>query len=250
MVGAFDPGAALRLGGNRHRILGRLTVKRPEIIAIPVGSVEVQLYTNNDRICSSIMKGVPFEPESLEVWGDICGAGGRVMDIGAYSGLYAIAASMMGCHATAFEPLPDNRVRFKKNAALNGVDVKVNMEAVADRVGVLSLSVNPAVKGMTSGASLLRYSGGAPGAREIRFPVPALTIDSLGLKKLDAMKIDVERAEPMVLAGAQETLRRLRPVLLVEVLGDAEKAAVRAAVPKSYRVKRELDGRNWLMVAR
>lgn len=204
------------------------------------------MFTANDRICASVMKGVPFEPESLEAWGDICSSGGHVLDVGAYTGLYAIAAVMMGCRATAFEPLQDNRGRFRKNAELNGVDLSANMEAISDRVGQTSLSINARVKGLTSGASLFHYSGGN-GEYEKRIPVRTITVDSLNLKKVTAMKVDVERAEPLVLAGARETLQRCRPVLLVEVLGNDERAAVRAAVP-FYRVTKELDTRNWLMV--
>lgn len=202
----------------------------------------VKLIIEGDRICASVLGGKPFEPESLTVWGDICASGGRILDIGAYTGLYAIAAARLGCRTTAFEPLPKNRARFRENAALNNVSAKVNAEVVSDQVGETEITINPNVAGLTSGASLIRRNG-------IRMKVNSVTVDSLGLKKLTAMKIDVERAEPLVLRGAQETLQRCRPALLVEVLGDDEKAAVRAAVP-FYRVKRELDNRNWLMVPR
>jgi FkbM family methyltransferase len=202
----------------------------------------VKLISSGDRIVAKVRAGETFEPESLEAWRELCAAGGMALDIGAYTGLYAIIAAQAGCKVMAFEPLPKNAQRCRQNFAANGVDVELIEAVVADRVGMGEITVNQNVVGLTSGASLIRKTG-------VKRAVRSLTVDSLNLPQVTAIKIDVERAEPLVLNGARKTLERLRPVLLVEVLGDDEKAAVRAAVP-SYRVKREMDGRNWLMVAR
>jgi hypothetical protein len=48
--------------------------------------------------------------------------------------------------------------------------------------------------------------------------VDTLALDDLGIEQLAAMKVDVERGEPLVLKGARETLKRCRPELLIEVL--------------------------------
>jgi hypothetical protein len=74
-----------------------------------------------------------------------------------------------------------------------------------------------------------------------------VTIDQMHLDGVRAVKIDVERAEPLVLAGARDTLRRCRPVLLVEALGEWERDAVLAAVP-DYRLEAVLDRRNLHLV--
>ena len=47
-------------------------------------------------------------------------------------------------------------------------------------------------------------------------PVSAMTIDSLALKRLDFLKIDVEGMECEVLEGAKRTIRHSLPVILVE----------------------------------
>lgn len=211
----------------------------------------VKMIVEHDRICIWVLgiedkakQGpLPFEPESLPVWADICSVGGaRVLDVGAYTGLYSLVARKAGAHVTAFEPLERNRRRFMENAAVNGFDdLTVNLEAVSDRVGTATITTNLAARGLSSGSSIVKVVG----ANHIK--VPTITIDSLNIKKLTAMKIDVERAEPLVLKGSRETLERCRPTILVEVLGDDEKAAVRAAVP-GYKVEKQLDTRNWLMV--
>ncbi len=49
-------------------------------------------------------------------------------------------------------------------------------------------------------------------------PVRAMTIDSLALKRLDLLKIDVEGMECEVLDGAKRTIRQFQPVIIVEHL--------------------------------
>jgi len=48
--------------------------------------------------------------------------------------------------------------------------------------------------------------------------VRALRLDSLGLARLDLLKIDVEGAEFDVLAGAIETIKRCKPYIMAERL--------------------------------
>ncbi len=207
--------------------------------AILVGPIVVNLISKEDRIVLGLRKK-PFEPDSLAKWAELCVAGGRVIDIGAYTGIYSIAARKLGAQCIAFEPLPANRARFRENCRLNGVHDGVNSEAVSDRCGEGVLRHSDVA--FTSGASLVRDTGR-------RWPVGLVTIDSLALKRVHAIKIDVERAEPMVLRGARETLAAHRPVLLVEVLGEAEGAAVLEAMDGlGYVHEATLDGRNWLMV--
>lgn len=208
-------------------------------VKIPVGSTMVKLIREGDRIVSSIDSGVPFESASLAAWGKMCAGGGTVMDIGAYTGIFSIAARRLGCRVLPFEPMPFNRARFKQNAELNGVSGQVNSEVVSDIVGKTTITYNPIP--FTSGASLLRKTG-------VQLKALSVTVDSLDLKLLHAMKIDVERAEPLVLAGARQTLERLKPSILIEVLDREREKLVLEQISDIYRVSERLDTRNWLMV--
>lgn len=51
---------------------------------------------------------------------------------------------------------------------------------------------------------------------ERTMPVRAISIDSLGLIRLDLMKVDVEGMEMEVLDGARQTIGRFLPILVVE----------------------------------
>lgn len=212
----------------------------------------VKLITMNDRICTSVLgildkekQGpLPFEPETLPFWEDLCSAAGAlVLDIGGYTGLYSLVAAKAGANVVCFEPLERNRKRIQENADLNGFHwVVPRSEAVADKVGTATITTNLKAVGLSSGSSIVRRVGAD--ALEVK----TISIDSLFLPRVDAIKIDVERAEHLVLAGAHQTLKRCKPILIVEVLGEDEEAKVMAALPDDYCVQNRLDRRNWIMV--
>ena len=56
----------------------------------------------------------------------------------------------------------------------------------------------------------------------VTYHVPARPLDSIlkesGVNRVDVIKIDVEGAELLVLKGAQETLARYHPTLLIEIV--------------------------------
>jgi FkbM family methyltransferase len=77
-------------------------------------------------------------------------------------------------------------------------------------------------------------------------PVRALSIDSLELPRLDLLKIDVERMELEVLAGAARTIGRCLPVIVVEQLKTP--AASLDAVLASHGYRRYAVGMNIVAV--
>jgi FkbM family methyltransferase len=71
--------------------------------------------------------------------------------------------------------------------------------------------------------------------------VPATTIDSLGLTRVDLIKIDVEGMEADVLAGARDTLTAFKPVIVAEHLKVGWDALVSVMAPFGYRLFRTPD---------
>lgn len=207
-------------------------------VSFAVGPVTVDLL-DDDRICRHVLAGKTFEPKSLEAWARMCEPGSIVIDVGAYSGLFSIAAAKLGAFPIAIEPQPIMCDRIDQNSRLNGVEFHTINAAASDTAGTARLGVNETVH-LTSGASLLRKSGAGIKVRTIR-------LDDLDVDRVSAVKIDVERAETLVLAGALGLLEKHRPKLLVEALDAAAVAAVKDMLP-AYRLEAILDDRNMVLV--
>ncbi len=210
---------------------------------LQVGRVCVDMIEADDRVCAHISAGRSFEPRSLQIWADLCATrGNTVIDVGAYTGLYAISAALHMCRVVAFEPMPRNAARLRENAGRNHASQWIQLleAAASDRQGSAEIVFNGRMRGLTSGASLMADKGD-------RLSVPVMTIDLLDLQNVSAIKIDVERNEPAVLLGARKTIERCKPAILCEVLDDVCKVGVKAALP-GYEVVEEIDTRNWLML--
>jgi FkbM family methyltransferase len=133
-----------------------------------------------------------------------------VADIGAHIGV--VTALLAGLcpkgHVYAFEPAAENHAHLSANMAANGFDnVTVERAAVFDTDGEISLEYDAAYPGGS------HVGGAGSTVPSVRFDTWARTV---GLDRLDLVKLDVEGVELAVLAGAAETLRRFRPLVVVE----------------------------------
>lgn len=147
---------------------------------------------------------------------------GTIVDVGAHDGALALPlARLQGARVLAFEPLPQAFARC--TAAIAGTTIDLRPQALGAAPGTATLEV-PVVAGIAQEqwASVAKdyaaIAGQDPRVEAIqRTEVEIITLDSLALTDVTAMKIDAEGFEEEVLAGAAETLRRCRPVLSVEV---------------------------------
>lgn len=134
--------------------------------------------------------------------------GGTFLDIGAHAGYFSLlAADRVGPNGQvyAIEPNPRTFAALDSHLAINGVaNVTAMMCGLADRPGSIPLHAPPS--SLDYNATVLPRSGWT------RVDVPARTLDDCvrewGVERIDLMKIDVEGAEPLVLAGGAESLRR------------------------------------------
>ena len=133
-----------------------------------------------------------------------------VADIGAHIGVVTVLLAGLAPlgRVHAFEPVAENHAHLTANVAANGLDnVTVHRAAVFDTDGEISLEYDAT------------YPGGSH-VGQAGATVPSVRLDTwaaaAGLDRLDLVKLDVEGVEPAVLDGATETLRRFRPILVVE----------------------------------
>ncbi len=173
-------------------------------------------YNNN---CEKKVLFTPqfFDPAERAILRDYLRPGCVFMDIGANIGAYTLFVAAFagpGARIVAVEPQPDVFDRLSYNIALNPFHtVKAVACAVADKAGELTLFVDPRNRGESS----LRIVGTNEGA-QIR--VPAVTLLDLvqgeGLTRIDAIKLDVEGAEDLILEPfLREAPPALRPGLLL-----------------------------------
>lgn len=143
---------------------------------------------------------------------------GTILDIGAHDGLLTLPLSELpGSKVLAFEPLPSAFARLAA-ACAGQPNIELRPEALGERPGEAVLSL-PVLDGVAQEqwASTSKDYRSFPSVTVRQHAVPVVTLDSLALSDLVAVKLDAEGAEEAILRGGAETLRRCRPVLSVEV---------------------------------
>ncbi len=152
--------------------------------------------------------------------------GDTVVEAGANIGALTLPlARLVGTagQVLAFEPQRGIHSLLVTNLTLNGLEfvraerVALGTEAGEIMVPLLSLKESANFGGVSVGG-------------EAGEPCPVRTLDSYRLSALSLIKADVEGAEGQVIAGALDTIRRLRPVLYVENDRPGKSASLIAAI--------------------
>lgn len=142
----------------------------------------------------------PDWPEML-VWQSVLGPGDLFVDVGANIGIYTIIALEREAEVIAVEPGQPAVEMLKENLALNGYQAEVLPIALGDRPGTMRFTV-----GLDMSDHLVMDMSDLP-TREVE--VKTLD-DVLGDRFAAGVKIDVEGAEALVVAGAGRALAEHR----------------------------------------
>lgn len=153
-----------------------------------------------------------------------------VYDVGANIGVYTRLALRFGASTVvAFEPMTENLELLRKNVKLGNVEgrVEIRPTALCSRDGTEPLQIDNIMSGS---ASLSAVTGGQASQGRAQYGLPPLT-EMVQCARLDSllaqgtipppmvMKIDIEGGESEMLSGAENTLDRCAPKLLVELHG-------------------------------
>jgi FkbM family methyltransferase len=141
------------------------------------------------------------------------------VDIGSHIGKYAIAvANTVGKEGLviALEPHPETFKVLQKNIKLNHLEnvVALNLAAWKDSA-TLKFYIGSTPSEFSVNRSLFDKSINVQAKR-----IDELLLRELKLRRVDWIKIDVEKAELEVLQGPTETLATFKPKLLMEVWGN------------------------------
>lgn len=146
-----------------------------------------------------------------------------LLDVGANIGIMTVHMSQ---HANrgdvwAFEPIPENRKTLERVLkALNIKNVRVFDAALGNEKGELTMMM-PTINGVKKqGLSYVVHESIEGFAEGETFKVEVCTLDDLCSappKSIAGIKLDVENFEYFVLLGAQNVLKKHRPIVYTEL---------------------------------
>lgn len=181
-----------------------------------------------------------------------------VLDVGANFGTYSLAlvdAIGDGGKIHAFEAQRNLFNMLAGSVALNGhTNIHCHNMAVGDREGTIPLPQFDYDQPLNFGSVELGPVQSEPLSQERRNDparaeeVPLTTIDRFAFQRVGLIKIDVEGMEMAVLDGAEDTIRRCRPLLYVEFLKSDAAALRRRLEGLDYTV--QVIAMNYLCIPR
>lgn len=147
------------------------------------------------------------------------------VDVGANVGHHALFMSQHADRVLAFEPYPPLQDHIREKIELNRIsNVRVLPFGLGDRTE--TLAYHPGAGTNPGAGTFLNATGTAESASvPLEIKRGDDVVESLSLGRVDILKVDVEGFEAPVLQGLRETIRRDRPVILLEV-GERTKRAV------------------------
>jgi len=230
-------------------LAGHVALRRPPVFPLLPGGPRLTVPADlRYTTITGYMMRERTEPE-LAALGRFLAPGGVFVDAGANIGLFTLMAAAIvgpGGRVLAVEPGRESLARLDANLALNHLpQVQVIRAALAAEPGTARLFH------VQLGDDPQAYSLLPEAAATESEAVPVTTLDLLaaqqGLARLDCFKLDVEGAEPMIIAGGRASLARFRPIVIFEVntpvalaRGDAA-ASFEALTGMGYAVHR-LEG--------
>lgn len=222
---------------TRFQVAARIS-RKPVTIRIGERS---RLYASLDN-GPSILAAYAPQPDYAEwnTWRRALHPGSLFVDVGANVGIYSVLAHEVGATVIAVEPHPTNLTRLRRNLQLNGATAEVWEVALADTPGTLHFSES------LDAQNHITTCGG--------IDVRGATYDEMiGDRPVAGIKIDVEGAERLVLAGAATALSEGRIGLLQlewnqtarENFGESRELVADVLASHGYLLYRpDLDG--WL----
>lgn len=197
----------------------------------PDGESHLQewMRTKNERVDGRLA----YQYHKLAAATSYCSRFRNAVDVGGHVGLWTRNLARKFAHVYAFEPMATHRECFALN--VDAFNVTLHPCALGEAEGSVSMHTNPT----SSGDTWVDGTG----------DVPMHTLDSYEFDDIDFLKADAEGYELFVMRGAAKTIKRCRPVIIVEQKpGRAEKFgigrtdAVTYLQSLGYKLAQEMSG--------
>lgn len=159
-----------------------------------------------DMLDKNIKKGgrPVYQEPVRKVSMKLCTNRGLALDIGANVGLWSRDLCENFDRVIAFEPVADFRQCLLRNVTAD------NFEVRSCALGEQDTQINMIITAENTGHSHVDTASIGAGS------IPMYRLDSLELPKIDYIKIDCEGYENTILRGAQQTILKYRPIMVVE----------------------------------
>jgi FkbM family methyltransferase len=201
-------------------LLRRIAIRRLKGKPVDIEALGAQMRLHPyNNVCEKRVLFTPqfFDPEEREILRRHIRDGFVFVDIGANIGAYSLfVAAQAGASARILcvEPQPDIYDRLVFNIRQNpGAAIKAVDCAVADKPGELTLFIDP----RNSGESSVKIVGSGQ-AKAIKVPATTLLdlVTQEGYGHVDALKLDVEGAEDIILEPfLRQAPEAVRPRLII-----------------------------------
>lgn len=159
-----------------------------------------------------------YEQEELKLMDSILSNGSVFIDVGANIGLFSLHAARKAGEkgrVVSFEPLSKNFDALKRNISLNAFkNIIPEKLAISNMTEPIQISYDDKEGNSGMASSYLKdYTGSET--------VYSVTLDSYlknhGVERVDFIKLDIEGGEYPALEGMEETIKRYRPAILIEI---------------------------------
>ena len=217
----------------REEVFRRLAAE-PVYLPVIHGDTTYYLpYTGqNAGIEREQSRGLFFEATELEELRKIIPPGAHIVDVGANTGNHTVffAGPMRAASVMPLEPLPAAARALKsaiRRNELANVDLSHIGIGVGERPGRARLTFS--ARGGLGATCLVSDPAGE---------ISVATLDSMVSGPVDFLKIDVEGMEMSVLAGAEQLIRRARPLIYIEIANANTTAFVEWLETARYKVER------------
>jgi FkbM family methyltransferase len=225
-----------------------LLSKYPKTVVHDTGKTKYLLFDSADFITSKILRNELFEPDihakTIEILKDI--ENGVVLDIGANMGTYAVplAQQFPNLDFVSFEPQKIIYYQLCGNIMLNRLNnITANNYALGEKVETLISNIpDYSVADNIGGFRILKEQ--QAGYKELIKIVP---LDTLNIRCVRLIKIDVEGMEIDVLKGAIQTIHKNEyPPIIFESLYVLERQQLFAFLGRIGYSISEINSNNYL----
>ena len=200
----------------------------------------IEMIRQDDSIVSSFVKKGHYENQSIEFMKKHLKPDEVFIDVGSYSGLYAILSAKRGISSIAFEPVKKHYQRLLDNVSLNNVqDLVTTYNCAILNEDVTQKPIYFTNKTVMNSAA--RFEENDNGSE-----IVDVTNTFHSIPKVCCMKIDVENSELSVLEVMDDIIKRDHPALIIETLTDRDEIELMRVLEKyKYRFEKT-DIRNML----